>query len=247
MLICDMDRAYGPEAGRLLVEELVELRRKSAPGADRVIGIGMDSTELGVDPRSYLPAYALAAKGGLRRTGHQGEDSPASDVAAVVDVLGAERIDHGLSAAHDPELVARFADQRIPLTMCPTSNVVIANRMSSVHAHPFPVLRQLGMLVTLNTDDPSLMGIDLADEYATCAAAWGWDFSRLIEISVDAASASWLDEDDARRLIRHIRARGAALDRDFENRDRSLLSPSQGTALAGNNADTFPQHAPPSV
>ena len=147
-VIVDMDRAYGGDAGMQLVTELAGLRRAGAPGADRVIGIGMDSTELNVDPLSFAPAYREAAAAGLRRTGHQGENSPAAAVGVVAVGLGAERIDHGLSLVDDPDLVAFFADRRIPLTMCPTSNVVIANAYSSVARHPLPALRAAGVLVT---------------------------------------------------------------------------------------------------
>jgi len=83
--------------------ELIDLRRAGAPGTDRVIGIGMDSTELNVDPLSFAPAYREAAAAGLRRTGHQGENSPRRAAVGVVAVgLGAERIDHGLSPDRGP-------------------------------------------------------------------------------------------------------------------------------------------------
>ena len=169
-VIVDMDRAYGGEAGLQLMTELIGLRRAGAPGTDRVIGIGMDSTELNVDPLSFAPAYREAAAAGLHRTGHQGENSPAAAVGVVAVGLGAERIDHGLSLIEDPDLVGFFAERRIPLTMCPTSNVVIANAYSSVDRHPLPALREAGVLVTVNTDDPALTDLDLAREYATCAA-----------------------------------------------------------------------------
>src|ERR1700761_9445429 len=116
-VIVDLDRAYGPGAGRQLVAELIELRRAGAPGSDRVIGIGLDSTERGVDPLSFAPAYREAATAGLRRTGPQGENPPAAAVGGLAAELGAERIDHGLSLAEDPDLVAFFASRRIPLTM----------------------------------------------------------------------------------------------------------------------------------
>lgn len=81
----------------------------SAPGTDRVLGIGMDSTEYGVNPLSFAPAYRAAAAAGLRRTGHQGENSPAAAIGVVAVGLGAERIDHGLSLVDDPDLIAFFA------------------------------------------------------------------------------------------------------------------------------------------
>jgi adenosine deaminase len=211
MLIVDMDRAYGPDAGRQLVDELVGLRRERAAGTERVLGIGMDSTEIGVDPLAFAGAYRSAAAAGLRRTGHQGENSPASAVAAVVEQLGAERVDHGLSLVHDPEIVKRFADRRVPLTMCPTSNVVIANAFATVADHPLPRLREAGVLVTLNTDDPALTDLDLAREYAACAEAWGWDFDRMVELAVVGVQAIWLDDTYKRALVERVRAEAARL------------------------------------
>jgi adenosine deaminase len=211
MVIVDMDRAYGGDAGLSLVSELVSLRRSGAPGTDRVLGIGMDSTELGVDPLSFAPAYQLAASAGLRRTGHQGENSPASAVMSVVSELGAERVDHGLSLLDDPALVRRFADLRVPLTMCPTSNVVIANAFPSVAAHPLPALRAAGVLVTVNTDDPALTDLDLAREYAACASAWGWDFDRMVDVALDGVAATWLDDSDKHALAARVRAEAERL------------------------------------
>jgi adenosine deaminase len=210
-VIVDMDRAYGGDAGRQLMTELVGLRRAGAPGTDRVIGIGMDSTELNVDPLSFAPAYREAGAAGLRRTGHQGENSPAAAVGVVAVGLGAERIDHGLSLADDQDLVAFFAERRIPLTMCPTSNVVIANAYSSVARHPLPALRAAGVLVTLNTDDPALTDLDLAREYSACAAAWNWSWDQMVDIALDGVEATWLDDPEKRALSARVRAEGERL------------------------------------
>lgn len=210
-VIVDMDKAFGGEAGLQLITELIELRRAGAPGTDRVIGIGMDSTELNVDPLSFAPAYREAAAAGLRRTGHQGENSPAAAVGVVAVGLGAERIDHGLSLIDDSDLVSFFADRRIPLTMCPTSNVVIANAYSTVARHPLPALREAGVLVTVNTDDPALTDLDLAREYATCAQAWNWSWDQMVDIAVDGVEASWLDDSEKRALSARVRERGAEL------------------------------------
>jgi adenosine deaminase len=125
--------------------------------------------------------------------------------------LGAERIDHGLSLIDDPDLVRFFADRRIPLTMCPTSNVVIANAFSSVERHPLPALRDAGVLVTVNTDDPALTDLDLAREYETCAKAWNWDFDRLVDIALDGVEATWLDDSGKRALSARIRDEAARL------------------------------------
>ena len=125
--------------------------------------------------------------------------------------LGVERIDHGVTLIEDPDLVAFFADRRIPLTMCPTSNVVIARACSSVGRHPLPALREAGVLVTINTDDPALIDTDLAREYASCAAAWQWDFDQMVQLALDGVEASWLDDCGKRALYDRVRSAAAAL------------------------------------
>ena len=210
-LIVNMDRGYGGETGLQLVTELAELRRSGAPGTDLVLGIGMEGTELNVDPLSFAPAYREAAAAGLRRTAHQGQVSPAATVGVAAVGLGAERIDHGLTLIEDPDLAAFFAARRIPLTMCPTSNVVIARACGSVGRHPLPALRAAGVLVTLNSDDPALTGVDLAAEYATCAAAWNWSWDQMVDLALDGVAASWLDDDGKRRLSARITAEASRL------------------------------------
>ncbi|MBI2239054.1 MAG: adenosine deaminase, partial [Actinobacteria bacterium] len=167
-LIADMDRAYGGQAGLRLVELVGELRR--AGRAERVMGIGMDSTELGVDPLDYAEAFGLAEKLALRRTAHAGEDTGPDNVAAAVDALGVERIDHGIAVLDDPELTRRLAHLRIPLDVCPNSNVLIANKYPRLEDHPFRRMRQEGLLATLNTDDPAMTDLDLGKEYRTVAS-----------------------------------------------------------------------------
>jgi adenosine deaminase len=214
MLIFDMDRAYGGQRGREAVEELAGLKRKGK--AKRVIGVGMDSTELGVDPADFLPAYRAAGAAGFRLTAHQGENSPPSAILFDVEELGAERIDHGISILDDPEVARRIADRGIPLTVCPISNVKIANLFPSVAEHPWPRMRQAGLHVTLNTDDPAMIDDDLGKEYATLARAHGYGFAEMVEISLAGVDATWQDDDDRRRLRERVRTTAGGLERSLE-------------------------------
>jgi adenine deaminase len=113
-LVADMDRAYGPAAGRELVEQLAALQRQNR--AERVIGVGMDSTELGVDLASFAEPFELAQRHGFRCTGHAGEAAGVGprNILIGFDVLGLERIDHGIAVMEDPELTRRMAAERIP-------------------------------------------------------------------------------------------------------------------------------------
>lgn len=206
-LIFDIDRDFGPAVALDHIEQLVGLRRSNAVGADRIIGIGMDSTELGVDPASFLDAYRLAGRSGLRLTAHQGENSAAAAVATVVDVLGCERIDHGISVVDDAELMRRLADLQIPFTVCPNANVRInPDAWPEITRHPFPRMRDAGLLVTLNTDDPGLIDLDLTQEYLLSAQAFGYDWNDLVGIALNGVDASWLDESDKVRLRAAVRA-----------------------------------------
>jgi adenosine deaminase len=211
MLIADMDRAFGPEAGIQLVEGVIDLRHEGARGADRIVGLGMDSTEIGVDPRSFTAAYHAAAAAGLRLTAHQGEDTGPAAIAVCVDVLGAERIDHGLSLMDDPTLTHRFAAERIPLTVCPTSNVVIANKVTTLAEHPLAAMRQAGLLAMINTDDPALTNLDIGREYRAVADAYGWGFDEMVAVAHDGIEATWLDDTGKAALRRLTDDRAAEL------------------------------------
>ncbi|MGE5460398.1 MAG: adenosine deaminase [Solirubrobacterales bacterium] len=200
MAICDMDRAYGGAAGRELVERLVELRRSGRAG--RVIGLGMDSTELGVNPRDYAEAFELARSAGLRRTAHAGEDTGPDNIRTALDALGVERIDHGLSILQDPELTMRVAEARIPLDVCPNSNVLIANKVPTLAEHPFRAMREAGLLATLNTDDPAMTDLDLGKEYRSVAEALGLSFEDMARVALDGIEATWLDDDEKGRMRR---------------------------------------------
>ena len=210
-LILDMDRAYGAQAGLELVEELGELRRSGR--VERVIGIGADSTELGVDLGRFAPAFDRARRLGLRRTCHAGEAAGVGpgNIAVALDVLAAERIDHGVALVEDAELLRRVAGDGVPLTVCPTSNVVIANRYSSLAEHPFGELRAAGVPLTVNTDDPAMMDLDLGREYRGLAEAQGYGLSDLGRIAVEGIRSTWLDDTDRTALTREFESSLARL------------------------------------
>jgi adenosine deaminase len=210
-LICDIDRAYGPDAGAALVERLVELRAAGRPGTERVIGVGLDSTELGVDPAAFKRAFDLAGRAGLRRTSHQGEETPPGHIAAGLEVLGCERIDHGLSVLQDAELTRRMAGDGVPLTVCPNSNILIANAYPSLELHPYPRMRAAGLLATLNTDDPALTDLDLGKEYLSVQRAFGFSFGDMVRIALDGVDATWLDDGERQALRRRVETEAGAL------------------------------------
>ncbi|MEY2571540.1 MAG: adenine deaminase [Acidimicrobiaceae bacterium] len=210
-LICDFDRDFGPGAARELATMLATLKRAGARGIDRVLGVGYDSTEIGQPPAGYVDAFATAGAVGFRRTAHQGENSGPEAIATCIDVLGAERIDHGMSIMDDQELVQRFADERIALTVCPNSNIRIANAFPTLADHVYPAMRAAGLVATLNTDDPALTDLDLGYEYASVADAFGFDWDAMVDIALDGVEACWLDADGKAALRRRTEDARAVL------------------------------------
>jgi adenosine deaminase len=211
MLLAVIDRACGPAAGDELVDRLTALRRSGR--AERVIGVGVDSTELGGDLRAYRPAFHEAAKAGFRRTCHAGEavGRGPDNIRVAVDGLGAERIDRGVAIVEGPDLVDRLAAERIPLTACPTSNVVIANRFRSLGEHPLRQMRDAGLLVTINTDDPTMEDLDLGREYRRVAAAHAWDATDMGSLTLEGIEATWLEAPDRAALTREFEGMLAGL------------------------------------
>jgi adenosine deaminase len=203
MLIVGIDRAFGPSAGMQLVEALVDLRKRNAEGMERVIGLGMDGVELGSKPTDFAGAFLLAGKAGLHRTSHQGAEGPPSNISTALDVLGCERIDHGLSILEDRDLTVRARKERIPFNVCPSSNLSVG-RYPSLHDHPFPAMRKAGLLATLGSDDPAFTRIDLADEYGIIAGAYGYTWDEMLAIALDAVEATWLSEGERRDLRKRI-------------------------------------------
>jgi adenosine deaminase len=192
-MVLDIDKPSGPA-------HAIEMARfaGSEPDRDLLVGMGGDSVERGIDHASFAAAFDEAARYGLRRTMHAGEDGPAANIAIALDVLGCERIDHGFRLFDDSELTKRVVDQRIPLTVCPTSNVVIAHVVPDVAAHPFAGQRAAGVLATLNSDDPGMMRFDVGDEYVAVASAYGYSLDEMERISLDGIEASWAPDDEKR-------------------------------------------------
>ncbi|HXQ43453.1 MAG TPA: adenosine deaminase [Acidimicrobiales bacterium] len=170
----------------------------------RVAALSIDGDESsGSHNERFAEAFARAGRGGLRRCAHAGESSGPAGVREAVDVLGAERIDHGVRAVADPGLVAELARRSIPLDICPTSNVVLGIVPDLAH-HPVDDLRRHGVTFSLNTDDPVLYGADVAGEYALCAQTFSWGRPELVAVARTSIESSFAGEDRRRDLLREL-------------------------------------------
>lgn len=181
-------RTQSSDAAAELVDALVALRHA------RVVALSIDGNEAAAGRTSprFAEAFRRAGAAGLRRTVHAGESSGPDGVRDAIELLGADRIDHGVRAIEDPELVGLLVDRQIPLGVCPTSNLKLGVYVS-IDDHPIDRLRRAGVAVSINTDDPVLLGASLVGEYALCSQAFGWsdDIVRaLARTSIDASFAN---------------------------------------------------------
>jgi len=181
-------RTQSADAAIELVDSLTAMRHP------RVVALSVDGNEAtaGRTGPRFADAFRRAGKAGLRRTVHAGESSGPEGVWDAVELLGADRIDHGVRAIEDASLVAMLADRQIPLGICPTSNLVLGV-YPSIQEHPIERLRVAGVRVSVNTDDPALLGASLIGEYSLCRQAFGWsdDVTRAIaRTSIEASFAN---------------------------------------------------------
>ena len=171
-----------------LVEELVALDHP------RVVALSIDGNEAlaGRTGPRFADVFATARAAGLRCTVHAGESSGPEGVRDALQLLGADRIDHGVRAVEDPALVAELAERATVLNICPTSNLTLG-LYASIDEHPIEVLRSHGVRVTVNTDDPGFLGNDLVGEYQRCIDAFGWDEQTVADVaatSIDTCFAA---------------------------------------------------------
>jgi adenine deaminase len=168
LIMCFLRHLRGPAA--------TDTFAAAANHLDKLIGVGLDSTEIDHPPQDYADAFALAAQAGLHRVAHAGEEGPPEYIVGALDFLGAERIDHGVRCEEDPALVERLVSSGAPLTMCPLSNLAlgVVDRMSD---HNVKRLLDRGVVVTVNSDDPAYFGGYVVDNYVAVAQAL--DLSRV--------------------------------------------------------------------
>lgn len=181
----------------------VEVFEQSRPYLDHIQGVGLDSGELGNPPELFAEAYRLAVEAGLKPVAHAGEEGPAEYIWSALDVLGVERIDHGVRAGDDPALVERLAREQIPVTMCPLSNQKL-QVFPDLRRHILKELMDAGVLVTVNSDDPSYFGGYIGDNYLSIAAALGLSRQDLVQLARNSVTASFLPEDRKAALQQEI-------------------------------------------
>jgi adenosine deaminase len=157
---------------------------------DVVEGVGLDSAEVGNPPSAFREVFAAAEELGLHKVAHAGEEGPPAYVWEALDVLGVERIDHGIRSVEDSALLRRLASDQVPLTVCPLSNIRL-RCVETLDQHPLPRLLDAGVLVTVNSDDPAYFGGYVADNYLALHQALGLDLQTLEALARNSLLASF--------------------------------------------------------
>lgn len=165
---------------------------QAMPFIQRIHGVGLDSSENGHPPRDFERLFARCRALGLHVVAHAGEEGPADYIRQALDLLHAERIDHGVRVIEDPELMQRLADEQVPLTVCPLSNVRL-KVFPDMQQHNFRKLLDAGLKVTINSDDPAYFGGYIAENYLQTALSQQLDrysLWRIARYSLEAAFVS---------------------------------------------------------
>jgi adenosine deaminase len=187
-LVADLVRDYGPESEMVTLAELKEVRELG------IIGIGIGGSEHEYPPAPFRGLYEEARSIGFHTTAHAGEAAGAESIWDAIRELRVERIGHGTRAWEDATLVDYLAERRIPLEMCPNSNVR-TNVVGSLREHPIRQYFNAGMIVTVNTDDPAMFQTRLADEYRLLEQECGWTRTEIRQLILAAIEASWLSDE----------------------------------------------------
>jgi adenosine deaminase len=186
-------------------EDALATIEEAEPFLEGVIGVGIDSSERGRPPELFEAAFARARELGLRAVAHAGEEGPPAYVAGAIDVLGAERIDHGVRSLEDPDLVARLRRDAIPLTVCPLSNVAL-RVVDELSEHPLPAMIEGGLLVSVHSDDPAYFGGYVGANYRGVQQSLGLDDSTITMLARNSIVASFLDAPRKEALLQELEA-----------------------------------------
>lgn len=198
--LAEGERELGITSG-LILSFLRDLSAESAhatldgakPWLAELVGVGLDSAELGNPPEKFADVYARAGSLGLKRVAHAGEEGGADLVTRTLDVLHVDRIDHGVRSADDSALVARLVAERTPLTVCPLSNTRL-RVFTTMTESPLKDLLDAGVVVTVNSDDPAYFGGYIGENFRAAAAGLALTRADLVMLTENAVEASFADE-----------------------------------------------------
>jgi adenosine deaminase len=185
--------------------EAMETLEAALPFRDRIVGVGLDSAEVGYPPSRFVDVFDRARREGFRCVAHAGEEGPAAYVRDALDALRVERIDHGVRCMDDPALVARLREQRIPLTVCPLSNLRLGV-VDRIDDHPLRRMLDAGLVVTVNSDDPAYFGGYIEDNYEAVRTGLGLGDGQLRQLAENSFRAAFLGDEERAGFLAEVEA-----------------------------------------
>ena len=196
----DARREYGISSYLILCflrhlseEDALNTLKQALPYREKIIGVGLDSSEVGHPPEKFKRVFTRASEEGFRRVAHAGEEGPPEYIIDALNLLGVERIDHGVKCEKDSQLVARLAESRMPLTVCPLSNTRLCV-FDKMEDHNLKRLLDLGLCVTVNSDDPAYFGGYMNENLKAVQEALDLSKEDLVEVVKNGFRASFLPE-----------------------------------------------------
>ncbi|HZS14209.1 MAG TPA: adenosine deaminase [Candidatus Dormibacteraeota bacterium] len=199
-LIADSPRQFGEDMAMQL------FRLAAADPTGLCIGVGIGGDELVEPAGNFARAYAFARDAGLRRTAHAGEHGGPESVRAAVDVLGAERIGHGVAAGNHPELLGHLHARGVAVDVCPGSNLATSAWDPARGPHPVRRFVEHGVRIDVGSDDPAIFGTNLSEEWAELMLRDGFSPHECFDLSLDSLQAAFLDDSHRARLRAHFDA-----------------------------------------
>lgn len=170
---------------------------------DKIIGVGLDSSEVGHPPEKFARVFAKALEAGFLTVAHAGEEGPVANIYNSLELLKVSRIDHGVRCADDPNLVVSLAQSRMPLTVCPLSNTKLKVFEEMKQHNVVDLLRQ-GLCVTINSDDPAYFGGYMTDNFLAVARSHMLTQEELAQFSRNAIEASFISDSEKQRLTSQL-------------------------------------------
>lgn len=168
-----------------------EIFRQAEPYLDQIIAIGLDSSEKGHPPSGFERIFAAARSNGLLTVAHAGEEGPPEYIWEALDLLKVSRIDHGVRCLEDEALVARLVSEKMPLTVCPLSNIRLGG-FPDMRSHPLKKMLERGLQVTINSDDPAYFGGYMTENFLNTQAALGLTSEDILTLGHNAVEAAFI-------------------------------------------------------
>jgi adenine deaminase len=185
--------------------EAFDTLEAALPHRAHFIGVGLDSSELGHPPEKFERVFARARELGLHVVAHAGEEGPPEYMWQAIDLLKVERIDHGVACLQDPLLVAELAHTRLPLTVCPLSNLKLCV-VTDLREHPLKRMLDAGLCVTINSDDPAYFGGYMNANFVQTVDALGLTRDEVVALANNSFEASFIDADRRRVCLQQVKA-----------------------------------------